>query len=89
MTRINRLQHAALAMVVMLLGACASTPPPPLPQSSPRSALDGPVRALMDREQVQGLAIAVIRNGQVRQLAVYGYQDVASGIPLRESSVLA
>lgn len=89
MIGLHPFRRTALALTVLWFWGCASTSPPPLPQTSPSSALDAVVRPLMEREGVQGLALAVIRDGRVRQLATYGYQDAGTGIPLRESSVLA
>ncbi len=51
------------------------------------SAIDRTARALMQREQVQGLALAVIDNGAVVHVAAYGIRNIA-GDPLTTETVM-
>lgn len=62
-----------------LLSACASAPP---------SNLDAEVRALMQREKVQGMALAVIDGGKVSKVAAYGYRNVERALPLTPDTVM-
>lgn len=74
----------AWAAVAMLLGACASPASAPLASVS----LDEAVRQLMQREQVNGLALAVIEHGQVAKVAAYGQRNVAKALPLTPDTVM-
>ena len=51
------------------------------------SAIDTTVRALMQREQVQGLALAVIDNGTVAHVAAYGIRNAARD-PLTTQTIM-
>ncbi len=69
---------AALAM----LGACATTPR----QAAP--GLDAQAQRLMQGAGVQGMALAVIDNGQVVKVAAYGYRNVARALPLTTDTIM-
>ncbi len=61
-------------------------------QSSPdalpdASAIDRTARALMQRENVEGLALALIDNGQVLQVAAYGIRNAARD-PLTTQTIM-
>lgn len=73
---------AALCLSVCLLAGCAAAPPSVL------SIPDDEVRRLMAREQVQGLAIAVIDRGQVVSVKAYGSRNVERGLPLTPQTVM-
>lgn len=51
------------------------------------AAIDSVARALMAREHVEGLALAVIDSGQVRHVAAYGVRNAARD-PLTKSTVM-
>ncbi|HSI48065.1 MAG TPA: serine hydrolase domain-containing protein [Ideonella sp.] len=51
-------------------------------------SLDEAVRQLMQREQVNGLALAVIEHGQVAKVAAYGQRNVAKALPLTPDTVM-
>lgn len=61
------------------LAGCASTPP---------TDLDARVLGLMQREHVQGLALAVIDDGAIRQVHAFGQRDVARQLPLQTDTVM-
>jgi len=50
--------------------------------------LDARIPALMKREQVNGLAIAVIDGGQVRYLRAFGWRNVERRLPLTTDTVM-
>ena len=52
-------------LIFLALGACASPP----------KLADDAVEALMRREQVQGLAVALIDDARVVKLASYGWRN--------------
>ncbi|MES2317455.1 MAG: serine hydrolase domain-containing protein [Pseudomonadota bacterium] len=62
-----------------LLGACATTPLPDL---------DAQAQRLMQRENVQGMALAVIDGGRVVKVAAYGKRNVARDLPLRDDTIM-
>lgn len=77
---------AAAALVLLCGTSCRpATTAHVLP---PASTVDSVARALMAREQVQGLAIAVIDSGVVRHVAAYGARNVAKGLPLTPRTVM-
>lgn len=68
--------------IAILLSGCTSIPGAPL------DARGLQIVQLMQRERVQGLAIAVIDDGQVRQVWAFGQRDVARGLPLNTQTVM-
>lgn len=50
--------------------------------------IDGKVQALMEREKVQGLALAVIDSGQVKYVRTWGYRNVEQRLPLERDTVM-
>jgi CubicO group peptidase (beta-lactamase class C family) len=73
-----RFAQAATLAALCLLGGCAT----------PAPGLDAQVRALMAREQVQGLALAVIEGGQVVKVSAYGQRNAARALPLTTDTVM-
>jgi CubicO group peptidase (beta-lactamase class C family) len=65
----------------LLLCGCAAVPSP-----SPPS--DDEVRRLMARENVEGLALAVIDRGQVVSVKTYGRRNVARDLPLTSRTIM-
>ena len=67
------------AAIAAILAACAGVPAPDL---------DLQITHLMQRENVQGLAIAIIDDGQVRRVRAFGKRDAARGLPLDTDTVM-
>lgn len=74
----------ALAIPLALVGCTTRRASEALPSSR---TVDAAARALMQREHVQGLALAVIDNGNVVHVAAYGIRN-AAGDPLTTETVL-
>jgi CubicO group peptidase (beta-lactamase class C family) len=74
----------ARVWAMLLLSACA-TPRVALTSST---ELDATVTRLMRQADVPGLAIAVLKNGQVTQQRAYGVADVETQRPLQVDSVM-
>src|SRR5687768_8371950 len=51
-------------------------------------AIDAQAKKLMTRENVQGLAIAIIDDGQVAHVAAYGMRNVERGLPLTTDTIM-
>lgn len=75
-----------IALAVPLpLGGCATAP---TAEGTPDAVMiDSTARALMRREQVQGLALAVINNGEPVHVAAYGIRN-AAGDPLTTETIM-
>lgn len=58
------------------------------PQGRDFGAIDAEARRLMAREQVQGMALAVIEDGQIVHVAAYGQRSVERGLPLTPDTVM-
>ena len=65
--------------VAILLAGCASTPV---------RGLDARIAHLMQREHVQGMAVAVIDGGNVQHVRAFGKRDAARGLPLQTDTVM-
>src|SRR6218665_1239793 len=76
--------HLAAAIIVLgaLLGGCAVAPRP-----SPAEP-DAQLQALMEKAQVPGLALALIRDGRVVRTVAYGWADREQGVPLRTDTIM-
>ncbi len=72
----------AACVLACLLSGCAAAP------TSVSMVPDDEVRRLMARENVQGLALAVIDGGQVARVATYGKRNVERGLPLTPQTVM-
>jgi CubicO group peptidase (beta-lactamase class C family) len=75
---------AALAAVLLALGAPASAEPAPGP-SDPREVeafFDGAVPALLEAYHAPGLVLSVVRDGKVLLAKGWGLADVESGRPM-------
>jgi len=72
---------AALAFLV--LSACAHAPGVPS-----GAAIDAEAQRLIAREDVKGMAVAVIDNGQVVHVAAYGYRNVEQNLPLQTDTIM-
>jgi CubicO group peptidase (beta-lactamase class C family) len=67
------------------LAACHAPAPPPPPDAA---TIDSVAGALMRREQVQGLALAVIDGGQVRDVRAWGWRNAEKQLPLTPQTVM-
>ena len=72
---------AIFPLVCLLLAGCAAAPPASIPP-------EDEVRRLMARENVQGLALAVIDRGEVVSVTAYGRRNVERGLPLTPQTVM-
>lgn len=82
------MKHIAL-IAGLALAACAGVRPVPVPAPPLRgAALDARIEAAMTREQVVGLAVAVIDNGEVTHLRAYGLRNREAGLPLQTDTIM-
>lgn len=73
----------AAGMTALTMAGCA----PPL---RPLQSLSDPeIQRVMRREQVQGLALATVENGQVAKVRVFGTRNAALGQPLTPDTIMA
>jgi CubicO group peptidase (beta-lactamase class C family) len=77
-------------LLLWATAAFATDHPPPRLDGSRQSAasVDALVQSLMKAEQVPGLGLALIRDGQVRYRKSYGLRDVAANQPLKPDTVM-
>lgn len=74
--------RAASVLAAALLAGCAA-------QQRPARTLNGDeIGRVMRREQVQGLAMAVIEDGKVGKVQAFGTRNAALGLPLQEDTVM-
>lgn len=78
-------RSAVVGAALVLLGACAHAPARALPSPT---AIDAEVARLMAREDVKGMAVAVIDRGEVVHVGAYGLANVAEQRPLRTDTVM-
>jgi CubicO group peptidase (beta-lactamase class C family) len=73
-----------MSIALLLATSCADSPP----RMAPPDAIDAEARRLMASEDVAGLALAVIDDGDVAHIAAYGVRDLARGQPLNVDTVM-
>ncbi len=76
----TRLRTALLTAAIASLVACAG------PAPAPHAGIDAQARSLMQRENVQGLALALIDNGAVTRVAAYGKRNAT--LPLTTDTIM-
>lgn len=52
------------------------------------TALDSAVEQMMDREDVKGLAIAIVEGGEISHLSAYGFRNVERELPLEHDTIM-
>lgn len=80
--------HRTIATLVcsVLLSSCATWNTPAFNRA--RAVPDTEVARLMQREKVQGLALAVIDGGKVVQVSAYGHRNVQRGLKLTPDTIM-
>jgi CubicO group peptidase (beta-lactamase class C family) len=69
-----------LPLFAVLLSACASAPAP--------APSDQEVVQLMQREKLQGLALAVIDDGEVKSVRTWGWRNAEKKLPLQKDTIM-
>jgi CubicO group peptidase (beta-lactamase class C family) len=82
----NPVTRSAFSLVALAFAACAA--PPAEPPAFDGAPLDAHARLLMARENVQGLAVAVIEDGAVVHQAAYGWRNFEKKLPLTVDTVM-
>jgi CubicO group peptidase (beta-lactamase class C family) len=77
---------ASVLAVILALGGCATAPEDPHPRDF--ATIDAEAQRLMKRESVQGLALAVIEDGQVAHVAAFGRRSVERDLPLTTDTIM-
>jgi CubicO group peptidase (beta-lactamase class C family) len=75
----------SLIMMIAFAGACSQQQDSS--QWSP-AAIDEKARALMAQEDVKGMALALVENGEVKHVAAYGYRNVQREEPLEADTIM-
>jgi CubicO group peptidase (beta-lactamase class C family) len=80
-----RVGLSGLVPLLLLTGCAGSAGVQPVAhESNP----DAEVRRLMQREGVNGLALALIEGGQVTRVAAYGRRNVERDLPLTSGTIM-
>jgi CubicO group peptidase (beta-lactamase class C family) len=83
-TTVGLIKRGIAAVCTLSLAGCAAAPPAP----QDYAALDAEVRQRMAAGKVEGLALAVIEQGQVVHVAAYGRRSVERDLPLQTDTVM-
>ena len=79
--------RTALIALLLLWGlGCATSGP--VSRAPLEARIDAAARHLMQREHVQGLAVAVIEDGKVAHIATFGQRNVERALPLTRDTVM-
>jgi CubicO group peptidase (beta-lactamase class C family) len=78
--------NKALLLALCVVAACTQSPNGAL--ATEAAAIDAEAVRLMGRERVQGLALAVIRDGKVVHVGAYGRRSVERNLPLTSDTVM-
>lgn len=78
----------AVMMAAAALAGCVSAPMPASQPSLRGPALDAHIEALMAREQVVGMAVAVVERGDITHVQAYGYRNRESALPLETDTIM-
>jgi len=74
-----------IALISFVVAACTRSPIAEIPAES---FIDAEVERLMASEDVKGLAIAVIDDGEIQHVASYGYRNVERELPLETDTIM-
>jgi len=74
-----------IALLLSVVGCATPQGKPPVLDTA---AIDAEALRLMKREDVQGMAIAVIDGGKVAHVAAYGHRNVERNLPLTTDTIM-
>ncbi len=74
------------SVIFLVLTGCATSPNDLYPRDG--GPMDAEAQRLMKREGVQGMAVAVIDDGQVTHVAAYGRRNVGRDLPLTTNTIM-
>jgi len=77
-----------LLPIALLLSVVGCATPQGKPPVLDTAAIDAEALRLMKREDVQGMAIAVIDGGKVAHVAAYGHRNVERNLPLTTDTIM-
>lgn len=80
------MRFTGIAILMSLLVGCSGAIR--VPATGEAAAIDSAARLLMAREQVQGLALAVVERGKVSHVAAYGHRNAERQLPLTPDTVM-
>jgi CubicO group peptidase (beta-lactamase class C family) len=80
------MKFSALILAAALAGCATSSPH--ATQRLNSKALDARIEALMAREQVVGMAVAVIDHGEITHLNAYGLRNRENALPLQTDTIM-
>ena len=75
----------SLVVLLSLIGVVTSQDKPYVPDAE---AIAAEALRLMKREDVQGMALAVIEDGKVAHVAAYGQRNVERNLPLTTDTIM-
>jgi CubicO group peptidase (beta-lactamase class C family) len=78
----------AALIAAAALASCASSPLPVAQDSARGEALDARIETLMAREQVVGMAVAVVERGEITHVGAYGYRNRENALPLETDTIM-
>jgi CubicO group peptidase (beta-lactamase class C family) len=78
----------AILIAAAALASCVSTPLPVAEMPLRGGPLDARIEALMAREQVVGMAVAVIERGEITHIGAYGYRNRENALPLETDTIM-
>lgn len=98
MRSLNRTHYGSVLISLVLTGACSHRPAgSPLALSAaaadrilpgaPRDEIDNYIEAQLQRLRIPGLALAVVRDGEIVKAAGYGYANLELLVPVTASTV--
>ncbi|NDC57417.1 MAG: class A beta-lactamase-related serine hydrolase, partial [Alphaproteobacteria bacterium] len=80
------MKFARLICAAALAGCVTSPSPPETPLRG--AALDVRVEALMAREHVVGMAVAVVERGEITHVGAYGFRNREKALPLLPDTIM-
>ena len=75
-----------LFLVLLAFTGCPTSPR--VSRTQDFRVIDAEVQRLMKREGVQGMALAIIEDGQIQHVAAYGRRSVERNLPLTTDSIM-